>query len=61
MMVACFPGVEYGPLFYRQVNRDKITALKANLGHFDKKITLSPTARNDIKWWIDNPCSSKIT
>ena len=59
MMVACFPGVEYGPLFYRQVDRDKTTALKANLGDFDKKMTLSPTARDDIKWWIDNACSSK--
>ena len=23
MMVACFPGVEYGPLFYRQIDREK--------------------------------------
>ena len=59
MMVACFPGVEYGPLFYRQVDRDKTAALKANLGDFDKKMSLSPTARDDIKWWIDNACSSK--
>ena len=41
------------------VDRDKTAALKANLGDFDKKMTLFPTARDDIKWWIDNACSSK--
>ncbi len=30
MMVACSPGVEYGPLFYRQIDGEKIAALKVN-------------------------------
>ena len=32
MMVACCPGVEYGQLFYRQIDGGKIAALKANQG-----------------------------
>ena len=54
MMVTCFPGVEYGPLFHRQIDRNKTAVLKANLGDFDEKMTLFLTAFDDIKRWIDN-------
>ena len=59
MMVACLPGVEYGPLFYRQLDRDKTAALKANYGNFDSPMTLSPLGRADITWWITHAYESK--
>ena len=59
MMVARFPSVEYGPMFYRQIDREKTAAVKANLGDFDKPMTLSLKAQADIKWWIVNACLSK--
>ena len=59
MMVACSPGVEYVSLFYRQTDREKTAALKANLGDFDKTMILSLKAPEDIKWWIVNACLFK--
>lgn len=59
MMVACFPGVEYGPLFYRAIDRDKTAALKASSGDFDSPMDLSPMARADICWWISTAYESK--
>ncbi len=53
MMVACCPEVEYGPLFYRQIDIG-VYALKANQGDFDKHMTLSPKAHQDMLWWVEN-------
>lgn len=53
-LTASFPGVIWGPLFYRKLERDKILALKANGGNYDKKCCLSDNARRELDWWIDN-------
>lgn len=53
-IVASFPGVLWGPLYYRMLERDKILALRANAGNFDKKCTLSDEAKNELDWWIAN-------
>ena len=47
MMVACFPGDEYGLLFYRHLHRDKTTTLKSNRGNFDATLKLFPSALRD--------------
>ena len=53
-MVASFPAVQYGQLYYRALERDKIKALKMNKGHFDRKMSLSLEAKQELQWWIDN-------
>lgn len=53
-MVASFPGVEYGPLFYRTLENDKIDALKYSRGDYNASMEISLEARNDINWWIEN-------
>ena len=53
-MVASFPGVQLGPLYYRQLENDKIKALRENYGNFDRPMVISGTARADLKWWINN-------
>ncbi|XP_041482721.1 uncharacterized protein LOC121429644 [Lytechinus variegatus] len=53
-IVATFPAVQYGPLFYRALESDKIVALKINKGHFDRPMQLSQAARYDLEWWIAN-------
>ena len=53
-MVASFPGVQLGPLYYRQLENDKIKALRENYGNFDTPMVISGTARADLKWWINN-------
>ena len=59
MMVACFPGVEYGQLFYRQLEIDKIAALKLHKGDFEMPMQLSAVARADANWWITSALTSK--
>ena len=53
-LIATFPAAQYGPLHYRALERDKIRALKCNKGHFDRKMALSPGAKNELKWWVAN-------
>lgn len=57
-LVSAFPGVQYGQLYYRYIERDKINALKQNKGHFDRPMTLSEDAKIELQWWIKNVESS---
>ena len=59
MMVACFPGVEYAQIFYRQLEIDNIAALKLQNGDFDMPMQLSTLARADANWWITSTLTSK--
>ncbi|XP_067040975.1 uncharacterized protein [Acropora muricata] len=54
LMVASFPGVMYGPLYYRQLEIEKVVALKQNQGNFEASKILSDMARSDLHWWIEN-------
>ena len=49
-----FPGVQYGPLYYRALERDKTIGLAANQGNFQAKIKLNDSSLRDLQWWIDN-------
>ena len=71
-VVATFPAVHYGPLYYRELEFDKICALKMNKGNFDAFTTLSAKAKEEILWWkthvhasfksiIDPPFTSVLT
>ena len=53
-MVASFPGVMYGLLYYRQLEIEKVAALKQNQGNFEAIMILSDMARCDLHWWIEN-------
>lgn len=53
-MVASFPGVMYGPLFYRQLEIEKTAALKHHKGDYNATMELSDIAKSDIRWWIEN-------
>lgn len=58
MMVANIPAVEFGELFYRQLEIEKAWALKVNFGNFDTNMTVSELAKKDIQWWIHNAHTS---
>lgn len=49
-----FPGVKFGRLHYRKIERDKTEALKIAKGNFEKKMSLSSQALEEIKWWLEN-------
>ena len=54
-MVASFPGVMFGRLYrYRQLEIEKVAALKQNNGNFEVNMQLSDIARSDLHWWIEN-------
>ena len=57
-IISTFPAVQYGPLFYRTLEREKIDALRMNKGHFDRKMVLSAEAKSELHWWIENVTSS---
>ena len=41
-------------MHYRQLETDKIRALKKSQGDYDAPITLSNLAQQDLKWWTQN-------
>ena len=53
-VVVAFPGVQYGPFFYRQTEHDRALALKANKGNVDAHMQLSQRATDDLHWWANN-------
>ena len=52
--ISYLPGVQYGALYYRHLELDKIAALKESKGNFEATMTLSNEARADLRWWIEN-------
>ena len=60
-LVSSFPGVKFGKLYYRSLECDKITALKQNLGNFDKKMKISKASITELQWWADNIFTSYNT
>ena len=57
-LVSAFPGVMHGPLFYRALEKDKTIALRQNKGLFDKLMTLSQPAKDELNWWVNNVLSA---
>ena len=53
-IVASFPGVMHGPLFYRHLEKDKCLALQQAKGNFDAHMSLSQQAKCELQWWCDN-------
>ena len=50
-IIAALPGVKYGGLFYRNLERCKNIALKYTKGDYEKTMSLSPLAKQDLHWW----------
>ena len=53
-LIASFPGVMHGPLFYRSLEADKTKALRISKGNFDDNMCLSEDSRREIRWWMVN-------
>ena len=52
-LVSCSSGVECGPLYYKQLEIEKIDARKKHQGSFEAQMQLSELAKSDILWWIE--------
>ena len=53
-IVASFPGVEFGQLYYRDLEKLKIEALRKTKGDFDGKICINQESKVELHWWKDN-------
>lgn len=53
-LVASLPGVEYGPLHYRDLEVLKTDLLRVHKGNFNKRITLNSGAQQELSWWVNN-------
>ena len=54
-IVASFPAIMYGPLHYRQLEKEKKIALVLDKGDFDGRMTLSLSAKSALLCgWIEN-------
>ena len=60
LIVSNFPGVQFGPLHYRFLERDKTHALITNKGNYKSHMTLTSSSVAELTWWIENmPHSSR--
>ena len=57
LLISACKGTKLGKLFYRDLERDKIQALKLKKGDFDKNMKLSKQAIENIRWWISSEVS----
>ena len=53
-LVSSFPGVLFGPLYYRSLEKGKSKALASNPGNFDGTMRLSPQAIAELNRWSAN-------
>ena len=53
-LVAAFSAVQFGQLNYRELERQKSLALKANRGQFDSVMLITDGMKKDLHWWIHN-------
>ena len=59
-LVASFPGVMYGPLYYRRLDNHKTQALKLACGNYQAKTVLPQECKEDLTWWaynVDQVCN----
>ena len=54
LLVSSFPAVMYGPLYYRQLEREKSLAVKYNNGNYEAFMSPSSDAKTELEWWIKN-------
>ena len=52
--VASFQGVKFGPLWYKALEKGKITALREGRGDYESPVALSDEAKAEILWWKEN-------
>jgi len=57
-LVAAFPAVFWGPLFYRDLEKLKISALKVHKGEFEGITRLNKQAEKELDWWIEEGVDS---
>ena len=53
-IIGALPGVKYGGLFYRKIEKCKNYNLKLSKGNFGKTMKLTSQAKHELSWWSCN-------
>ena len=56
-LIACLHALQYGQLFYREMETIKILALH-NRYAYNERVQLSEDARKELQWWLDEGLDS---
>lgn len=59
LLVSTFSAVEYGRLHYREIEKEKIQALKTSKGDFDSEMIVTENMKIDLLWWVSNLASQE--
>lgn len=54
ILVSTFSAVEYGRLYYRELEREKFLALRRNQGNYDADMRITQNMKQELKWWFTN-------
>lgn len=54
VLVAACPGVPYGMLYTKMLEREKMKALILNDQNFDRSMIIHPHMKKDLDWWRHN-------
>ncbi|XP_068738744.1 uncharacterized protein [Montipora capricornis] len=59
LLVSSLPAVQFGDLYYRRLEINKITALRQNQGDYDAVMNLSEHSKAELLWGINNIAQSQ--
>ena len=54
MLIAACIAVDYGWLYTRKLEKEKLQALESSHGSYSGRMRLGPAALEEIKWWKEN-------
>ena len=57
-LISSLPGVKYGALYYRNLEMNKVAALKLTKGNFEETMCISHNGISELNWWLCNLGSS---
>ena len=53
-LLSSLPGVKYGALYYRNLEMNKVAALKLAKGNFEETMCISHNGISELNWWLCN-------
>lgn len=59
VLVSSFSAVDFGPLHYRMLKKEKNRFLKMHKGNFDGQMRVSNNMKEEKNWWNSNILSQK--
>ena len=54
LIVSSFSAVDFGPLHYRILEREKIIALRDAHGNFEQFMNITEEMKQELSWWMEN-------